>query len=124
MGVRLYPNTKNPRNLEILAKVPEGTHEKLAALRVKYKVDDPNCNFIDMERRYEAFHSEVYAVGNEHLDDLEHFLLFGWGKFDLPYGVQLDGLAGTFDDVETIKRVFLVNDINADPALCEGLHYS
>lgn len=123
MGVRLYPNTKNIRNLEILAGVPEGTHAKLKEIEDRINVSGA-VDFRDSQKRDEALYKELYAPGNEDINTLHSFLLFGWGRFNLPANVEVeDPIVGSFNDEDSAKRVLNFNGIFADFKVYEGLYY-
>ncbi|MBI4672428.1 MAG: hypothetical protein HY741_12290, partial [Chloroflexi bacterium] len=87
MGTRLYPNTNDPRVLERLAGVPEGTHEKLAAIREKYaeltREAQANCTTAEEFARVE------YELGSQEFDEIsadpntdvyDSLVTFGWGR--------------------------------------------
>lgn len=92
MGTRLYPRTRNPAVLELLAGVPAGTYARLAALDSKYEklrklisshlkgdLDDAEeTDFIRHENLSYRRHKEI--VRDENLSSLHNLLLFGWGK--------------------------------------------
>lgn len=123
MGIRLYPNTKNVRNLEILAGVPEGTHAKLKEIEDRIDVSGA-VDFRDSQKREEALYKELYAPGNGDINTLHGFLLFGWGRFTVPADVEAkDPIGGSFNDEATAKRVLVANGIFADFKVYEGLHY-
>ncbi len=128
MGVRLYPNTKNPANLEKLAGVNPGTYEALMALKKDCGVDDPDNppkDYRETESRYETFFNRMTAPGwgTHNVYELHGFLLYGWGKFSDRSGIA-PGYAGSLDDRELIQRLFVENGIFADLDLCEGVHWS
>lgn len=123
MGVRLYPSTKNLRNLEVLCGVPEGTSELLSALETKHDVSGGK-DFHEVQDRSEQFHKELYSEGNEHLNTLHGFLLYGWSRFGVPEGIVIDDPnAGHFEDIGVCLSILRYNGIPVDVELCEGLHY-
>ena len=119
MGVRLYPNTKNTRNLEILAGMPEGTHARLEALRASFQVDEA-ATFFERQDRYEKLWNAVHE--DDDLANLDGFLTFGWGKFD---GIGLaNGYAGSLTDLAHCAMVLRANGIDATHIrLMEGIHW-
>lgn len=119
MGIRLYPNTTDPRKLEVLSQVSEGTYEKLMALEAKYNFGNPSGDFFTYQTRMEQFHEEVSA--NNDLNNLHGFLLFGWGKFN-GFGIAKD-CSGSLQDRQQCETLLKQNDIQADVDLCEGLHW-
>jgi len=125
MGTRLYPTTKNPRIIEILARVPEGTAAKLTAIENKY-LEQSN----QITERFNAAEkigdeatlkecriawSEVELEKSQEIDrddDLEalyHFELYGWGKVtNAAYALAIkhgDAEAGTIGSVTNINLV-------------------
>lgn len=123
MGIRLYPSTKNPRNLEALCGVPEGTSELLTALEAKHNVAGAT-DFHDGQDRSDRLHTELFSSENEHLNTLHNFLLYGWSRFNMPDGMVIDDpYAGCFEDKATCLSILRHNGIPADVELCEGLHY-
>ena len=77
MATRLYPVTTDPRVLERLAGVPEGTHEKLAAIREKYararRAEDAQLENLDSQE-FEDICNDLSAAR------YNTFILFGWGR--------------------------------------------
>lgn len=69
MGVRLYPSTTDPRILEKLAGVPEGTTRRLEGFEGKKSTMGE-----------EQWHEELFA--DEELHALLSFDLFGWGRLN------------------------------------------
>ena len=88
MGTRLYPMTKNTRNLELLADVLVGTTNLVEVKNSLYKVYK-ELN----EGRTEEHDGESYPVdldyewhclfANSDVNKLEGFKDFGWGSFNL-----------------------------------------
>jgi hypothetical protein len=68
MGTRLYALTKDKRVIEKLAKVPAGTYAKLEGIKEKYAAISEYDKVFNIVRR------------DRHLDLLENFLLFGYGR--------------------------------------------
>ena len=88
MATRIYPITNTPRNLEILAGVPEGTHAKLA----EWEAANPEPNYMDQEASYERW-QKLQAI--EEFAQLDHFKTFGWGRVDHRHpAVGMDGYSG------------------------------
>jgi hypothetical protein len=116
MGIRLYPKTTNELSLEKLAGVTPGTTQRLQALRKEIGVDEGK-DFFDNQDRYEKFHN----AKTEEMDQLDSFLLFGWGKFD-DAGVAIEEY-GSLTDKEKIEILFKRNGIHADLDLCEGVYW-
>ncbi len=122
MGIRLYPNTKNVANLEILAGVPAGTAQKLTEIEARH----PNRHGVNNWSAVEAFYDELYLKENSDVNAYQHFLLNGWGKFDHcgivdSFDVEC---CGSENDAQKIRMLFALNGINADVSLCEGISWS
>jgi hypothetical protein len=78
MGTRLYPRTKRPKTLEILAEVPARTYEKLE----EFKSEPENqYNPEDTKKRREVWERKQKRKSLNKLDD---FLLYGWGGLNKP----------------------------------------
>jgi hypothetical protein len=136
MGVRLYPNTKNVANLEKLAGVPEGTAARFAELDTTFKVQKKVINDEfqlpttteerqgELRSQYLALEERQWNAVNEDEDigQYDALLTFGFGKFSNPFSNDPDDYAGHFEG-EQVAVVLKHNGINADAALCEGLHY-
>lgn len=123
MGIRLYPNTQKSESLEKLAGVPEGTMTRLEALRSQFRADDPTLGFFEREAEYERFYNA--KADEPDLDNLDSFILFGWGRVRSPEHQDENGF-GRIDisDIDAIRALFARNGI--DPALAElteGVHW-
>ena len=121
MGVRLYPNTQDKAKLEILAGVPAGTYarmEEMEAHHQSLKTGIPMLDRYDLDYECWKEKSDDGPIG-----DLDHFITFGWGKFNSA-GVAED-YSGSLDVGEPgkIAHLFIVNRIAADPIFCEGVHW-
>jgi hypothetical protein len=68
MGTRLYALTKDKVVIEKLAKVPAGTYAKLEKIKEQYAAISQYDKVFNIVRR------------DRHLDLLENFLLFGYGR--------------------------------------------
>ena len=71
MAIRLYPETDDPRTLEKLAHVPEGTWERLEELEGQRPNEDGPCMTAWYERLFQ----------DKDLHMLNCFKTFGWGRF-------------------------------------------
>ena len=83
MGTRIYPTTKNPAIIEILAGVPAGTHESLTRItlaneRECSKAQDAGIDWGKIEEMKHHHWKELQEMPEGLLDG---FLTFGWGKF-------------------------------------------
>jgi hypothetical protein len=119
MGVRLYPITRNVANLEKLCGVPEGTHARLEALKVKHGTETPGLTFWEREGRYEALWNEVNA--DPHTATLDHFITFGWGKFGDMHDITGGTCGGSETDPVRATMLLRSNGLHPDLALCEGV---
>ncbi len=128
MGVRLYPNTRNVRNLETLVGVPEGTAARLEEVEKRHAEALAKAS---REERYELEYEQWKEKNDDPaLGDYDHFLTFGWGKFDDPHGVAPD-YSGSLTDPVKIALLFRANGIGPDLdklaafiELTEGVHWS
>jgi len=75
MSSRIFPVTNNPRNLEIIVGVPEGTHARLQ----QWEKDNPEPSMFDQEAGFARFNK---LQEDKELADLDNFLTFGWGRVD------------------------------------------
>ena len=135
MGTRLYPNTNDPRVLERLAGVLEGTHEKLAAIREKYaeliRNAPANCTTVEELAgvEYDLQSKEFDEIRDDQkVDTYDDFVTFGWGRipnlrlidrgYDLVVGNETQP-----DKVEAILKLHQV-DLN-DVTITEigGVHW-
>lgn len=118
MGVRLYPNTKNVASLEVLAGVPAGTAARLEEMEARHKKElaaNPDNHYDLGYKHYCERHNDP------HIGTYSDFLIFGWGKFrPIP---ETPGYAGSLSNVTAIEELFYINGIEADPMLCEGVHW-
>jgi hypothetical protein len=87
MGTRLYPKTNDPRVLERLAGVPQGTHEKRTAIREKYaelaREASANCATAEelAQVKYDLDSQEFDEIGADpKTDAYDSFVTFGWGR--------------------------------------------
>ncbi len=108
MGTRLYPNCKDGSVLEQLINVPEGTYERVQKLEAaEHAVTDPNCfkpaddncndDTVDPIDVGYLFHQIIESDLN--LRKMSHFLIEGWGKFDLRLTSKGTALAGQEKEV-------------------------
>jgi hypothetical protein len=121
MGTRLFPNTNDPRVLERLAGVPEGTHEKVAAIREKYaeltRGETVNCTTVKelAEVEYDLESKEFDEIGADpNTEAYDDFIIFGWGRipnlrlidrsYDLIVGSEVQP-----DKVEAILKLHRVD---------------
>lgn len=127
MGIRLYPSTTNPENIEKLAAVPAGTAERLNRLIADCKLttedkSEVGLTFRDIEDRYEGFYGKLHSKEYAAEASLDHFLTFGFGKF---HGAGVIDIhkddCGRLTDKPSIQAVFDANGIAADVELCEGI---
>jgi hypothetical protein len=121
MGIRLYPNTKNPVALERIVGVPAGTAARLAEMEKRHAEEREGNT--DPELGYRQYCEKDGAIG-----EFDTFLTFGWGKFFDPLGVA-PGYSGSLSDPEKIASLFGANGITPTTeldeyiALCEGVHW-
>lgn len=73
MASRVYPITRNPRSLELLCGVPEGT----AARMEQWEKDNPEPPMNDQEAGYQHY---LKREAIPEFSTLHHFQLFGWGR--------------------------------------------
>jgi hypothetical protein len=114
-----------------------GTADMLATLERVHEVDstsrrerDANWkNLTEHERglariaeseRDDRFYEALFASQAVH--NYHSFLLSGWGKFRDPEGIA-PGYSGSIDDPAIAARLLAANNIQADPAHCEGVHW-
>jgi hypothetical protein len=119
MGTRLYPNTQDTASLEKLAGVAAGTAERLLATQARHAEE---LKKVDRQFRNDFEYKQWCEIkDDENMGGLDHFLTFGWGKFD---GIGLaEDCSGHLTDPDAIARLFAANGITADIALCEGVHW-
>lgn len=112
MGIRLYPLTKDPRNLEKLAHVPFGTYERWE--RLNAALDQDSGQGPEGEKALEAFFSDV------EVHKLDRIVLSGFGRMKVDRGIsgeerdpakvrellKLQGWQGTEQEVELMEGVF------------------
>ena len=135
MGTRLYPNTQDPRVLERLVSVPEGTHEKLAAIREKYaeltRKASANCTTAEelAEAEYDLQSKEYDEISaHPNTDAYHNFITFGWGRipnfrlidrnYDLVVGNETQP-----DKVEAILKLHQVDLNDVTIAEIDGVHW-
>lgn len=135
MGTQLYPNTHDPRVLERLAGVPEGTHKKLAAIREKYaelaRGAQANCTTVEefAEVEYELGSQEFDEIGADpNTDAYDSVVTFGWGRipnlrlidrdYDLVVGNETQP-----DKVEAILKLQRVDLRDVTLAEIGGVHW-
>ncbi|MBI4673130.1 MAG: hypothetical protein HY741_15865 [Chloroflexi bacterium] len=136
MGTRLYPNTNDPRVLERLAGVPEGTHEKLATLREKYaelaREAQANCTTAEELARveYDLDSQEFEAISaDRNTFAYDSFIIFGWGRIknlrliDRDYDLVV-GNESQPDKVEAILKMQRVDLKGVTLAEIGGVHWS
>lgn len=119
MATRLYPMTKDPVKLELLAGVPAGTHAKLTELEAKYGTN------------YDGLYGALYTVGNEDLLELNSFLLCGWGRLQCNVAQWgMDYVSGSTTDSGQVRCMLADQDVMTNNfrsivvELCEGLCWS
>ncbi len=119
MGTRLYPHCKDGSVLEQLINVPEGTYERVQKLEAAERaVTDPNCfkpaddncddDTVDPIDVGYLFHQIIESDLN--LRKMSHFLIHGWGKFDLRL-TQGDDVVGGIDP-GVIAQHMLISSTN------------
>lgn len=93
MGTRLYPITKNPQTLELLAKVPSGTFDLLQKNEAEEKAEiekackgkNPTESFQIQDEIESKFYNLRFKTP---LSQLDIFQSIGWGKLHSPvYGL-------------------------------------
>jgi hypothetical protein len=121
MGTRLYPNTTDRAALEVLARVPSGTHDRMTEMAKRHDAERAAATawneYEDGYRQWKERDSDG-PIG-----DLDGFLTFGWGKFRPVDGIGED-CAGHEDDLSRAARLLQANGIGVDVALTGGLHWS
>jgi len=94
MSTRLYPKTTNPEILEVLAGVPEGTHELIQQMLKQHTKEMHDLNDLYLAARAcgavtKAIEDEIFITEESYnsklsasceTKQLDQFLVFGWGK--------------------------------------------
>ena len=140
MGVRLYPNTKNPTILEQIAGVPAGTYQRLQDIRAKHEAEQQPIRDAYPEARGDQkfqlgcqLREMKYRQNNEIWDDgdlraLDVYETFGFGKFKLPAHIRAAGgdeNSGTITDPDLVQELAKVNNLylNCELSLLEGFRW-
>jgi hypothetical protein len=114
--------------MEKLAGVPEGTYDKLIAIKNKHNVNGAKTHD-EYEARFEARYNEI--SDNPDTDKLDTFLTYGWGSFETTQNMceeyHMDLNCGGLTDIKAVEQILDYNGIVLPPdvsiADLGGIHW-